>query len=589
MAEAQEHKVYIWKKEATGSFVRLDISDGINYSTNLIGLHDLPSRNIIASEGYQGGSVIVDAKQIPRQFVAQIHINAGEDVWPIRNAAHNAARDQLIQWLVEGTEVRVDSEYLGTAGTWAILAVVQQMTYTPDTANYEATFLAASPVMKQSGGDFVTRTLPVGGGGDEDVFFMNVGGNIATRPYVIITPTAGKSAYWNYRRRWTATNVRDVDIKGYPIALNFDFAAAISAGKLRSDGGDLRVKVGNRFVDRWFGNFPDAAGLIWAYVDLPPSSAEESVEIEVLYGAPAATPWQNSGEPPIFDLDFIDPASSSGNTRWRYAGAFMDSLNNITGRTWQWNLHYTNSQGIAAIRRSMGTPWEPGPGNSTVNVAGAEVPEANQVQGYAGIAFHHPLWIVNVSHHGYTQTDTTKEKLVLRARTPDGTLEDVWEQGTDTHTTLTEYGPLNTSFAAEREAIVFALRSLTYHTDIAGALGAADRVTLTISTPPALSGPSAEEEIYMLDFTMSNEMTGDVLHLFGTIDSDGAGGWRSVEIDMENQLVTMNGQPFYYALTVGPPIHADWFRLIPGSNRIHLRDVAVAGLSIEIDWSNQRV
>ncbi|MDQ3705209.1 MAG: hypothetical protein M3437_08320 [Chloroflexota bacterium] len=188
----QEHKVWLIAPDDTV----LDISDGLNFLSETQGRHDLPQREMLTSPGYQAGSYFFGSRALPRTISLTVHIEAGSEEWPIRNAAHNAARDALIRFLPEGELIRVRTQYLGTSGYWDIEAFVQQLVWTPGTPEYVATLIAPDPRLKST---ILKQTAPFpltfpNGGSPSRTFNVDVGGNVPTAPLLLITPTAPKTS-----------------------------------------------------------------------------------------------------------------------------------------------------------------------------------------------------------------------------------------------------------------------------------------------------------------------------------------------------------------------------------------------------------
>lgn len=591
-SEAQAQPYKVWLIAPDGAV--LDISDGEYYLCDVQGLHDLPAREPLASQGYASGSVFFGSRSLPRQFSLTVHIVAGENQAPIRNAAHNAARDALIRSLPEGELVTVRTTYIGNSGLWDIDAFVQQLQWQPGSISYTGTLLAPDPrlrysVMKQA--DTYPAVLP-NNGLDTVSFTATPGGNVSAHPTVQITPTAAKQSRWNYMREYVVTNPSSAQLTNYPVAVAFDFAGAVAAGKCRADGGDIRVVANNQMIDRWFGNITTSTGRIWVYLDMPPAS---TVGVQVVYGYAAAPAWVNASAGPMFDLGL------SVNAAWTYNGAFMDPPGAPSSRSWPWAVHATQSTGFQPIRQHLPgiaptfIHWRQSYVQypTAVNAAGGYVPGAARVQGYVGLALHHPLKIASVVHGGAAQYDPALVKLTLRGYDAStGALTDVWDFAGAIATALRDYGSnITTTFDQPVDAVAFALRSLSAH-DIAASpptIAGADYVEVHF---PAGSYPFGntppETAIYMLECTVTNVSTGDLVRLNGLITRV-ASVWQTVQLDFENLTVTMAGEPFYYALDIGP-IRADWLKLRPGvANQITVQDVAVQGLEVRVFWRDRRL
>lgn len=568
-----------------------------NYATNVVGLYDGGQRQGVISDGYRSGAALVseDGHLLPRQVVLQVTIMAG---WPpganpIRGAAHNAARDALLRALPVRGLVTLRTEYLGTDGYWDIAGYVTNPVWTEGTPIYQVTLTAPDPLLTNTLVATRVEHLPWFSSGptkhEDKTFTVDVGGNYDALLLVTITPTQGKTDRWNSMREYTITNARNADLAAQAVPLPFDFAWHLTNAVIRPDGGDIRVVANNVEINRWWSDPIADATQIWVKVDLPALAA---ITVQVIFnnldGGTAG--WVNSTAGPIFDL-----AASTGTTR-RFAGAFMDPPNTGSPHSEQWNAHNPGT-GFVPLQRHQGSPWEQDPGNTAAfNAAGGEVLVAGEIQGYAGMAYHEPCGITSVSHHGYTQLDPALLKLAMRARNFDGSWQtDPWALTADTHSGLAEYGPVITGLPQEAEAVVVALRSTSVHTAPGGYLGGADRVTLSLSAPPVVSGNTGTGSggivtVYYLEFTITNETTGESVYLFGIVTRAGS-DWQSVVLDPapNTQAVTMAGTPFYYAFRTNFPIRPDWLRLVSGTNTITIHDIAVDGLDVTLAWQARRL
>lgn len=92
-------------------------------------------------------------------------------------------------------------------------------------------------------------------------------------PVIRIKPTSPKSGGYAYRRYvsvvWRSANA-GVD---YPVCITLDTAALIAAGKMRSDGNDLRILVDGVEVDRWIYGINTTGTKIWFALNFQPRVA----------------------------------------------------------------------------------------------------------------------------------------------------------------------------------------------------------------------------------------------------------------------------------------------------------------------------
>jgi hypothetical protein len=91
------------------------------------------------------------------------------------------------------------------------------------------------------------------------------------RPTITLVPTNAKSGGYLYQRWVPLRNFSNTaqGIGPYDLGVSLDTAALITAGKIRSDGFDLRVLVNDVEVPRWFGNWNTADTKIWINLQAP--------------------------------------------------------------------------------------------------------------------------------------------------------------------------------------------------------------------------------------------------------------------------------------------------------------------------------
>jgi hypothetical protein len=571
----------------------LELNNDIVYQTDVLGLFDIPAPDMTGAQGYQGRNVFLSATAGPRQLVLNIHILAGLYLGYTQNInpEHLAARDDLVRFLPYGEEFTLRTPYPGTAGYWDITCVSMGVQWIVDTPDYTCPCTAFDPYFTQTSEQTnhhslspTVQELTYTVTPDSDKV-----GNSPAYPVIQITPLAAKSDRWSRARIYSVYNPSSKNLRSYPIAVNFDFAWHITNGLVLPSGADLLALYQNQLVDFWLGNFPNSAGTIWITVDI---NAGETQQIAILYSNPEATAYIPATLGPMLNL------AASTNNIWQWRGGFQDIPGVNTSRSQQWSTHVAQNQGMAPIQYHLTTPFDQRLADS-VNAAGGYIPGASNIQGYAGLAFHHPLGFTAVAFRGYTRTDTSVLKFALRARDPiTGALIDMWTQDTNTASVLTAFPDIpgtdiSIGFASPQEAIVFALRSLSVHSSIAGYMGAVDRVSATIANPPvvtgASSGTSNEETVYMLEFEIVNNTTGQAILLRGVVTLDTGVTWNSVIVDTFNQIVTMAGENFYPALTTNLPIRTEWLRMLAGANSIYISDPGTNGLDVDLFWHARRL
>jgi hypothetical protein len=399
----------------------LDLNDGTNYSTDTHGLHDYPSIEPVISEGYQSGAVDMGARVVPRQFSANIHINAGETAWPIRNAAHNAARDALIAFLPpRGKLVTVRNQYLGTAGYWDILARLQQLQWQEGSADYIATFLAPDPHLICTNAQLSgTVSLPLAS--------VGVSTSSVANPSTITTSSAHGFSTGNKvvieGHQFAAPDINNeytITVTGantFTIPVNVTHAG--TGGRVFKPERTFSVDVnGNsdtfpvisitptqpkntrwNFMRTYTVSNPANVPLRAYAVALPFDFkwhldngrikgdgsdirvVANGVMMDRWFGAfsptvPGGVIWLELDIPPLSDVSVqvvygflsapywvwaIDgpmfDRDVSTNAAWHYRGAFMDVPGQPSTRSWQWSLHTAESQGMRGIQQHLASPW----------------------------------------------------------------------------------------------------------------------------------------------------------------------------------------------------------------------------------------
>jgi hypothetical protein len=120
---------------------------------------------------------------------------------------------------------------------------------------------------------------------------------------------------WNYKRPITVTNNTTNDLTNYQVLITIDTASLISAGKMRSDGGDIRFtdSDGVTLINYWVeSGINTTSTKIW--VEVPSIPASGSTTIYLYYGNPSATTTSNGDATFIF-FDHFDGATLNTN-KW---------------------------------------------------------------------------------------------------------------------------------------------------------------------------------------------------------------------------------------------------------------------------------
>ena len=121
-------------------------------------------------------------------------------------------------------------------------------------------------------------------------------------------------AQWGYRRAITISNSGSNALTNYQVNITLDTASLISAGKMRSDCGDIRfVDANGNLLNYWIESGCNSATTkIW--VKVPSIPASSSTTIYVYYGNPSATSLSNGDNTFDFFDDFL--GTSLNTAKW---------------------------------------------------------------------------------------------------------------------------------------------------------------------------------------------------------------------------------------------------------------------------------
>ncbi|MGC9149598.1 MAG: DUF2341 domain-containing protein [Candidatus Micrarchaeia archaeon] len=127
------------------------------------------------------------------------------------------------------------------------------------------------------------------------------------------TPTSINLTTWKYRRPITIDNTQNSNtLSNYQVLVTLDTASLISAGKLRSDCGDIRFTDSDAqtLLSYWIGSGCNTASTqIWVKVPSIPASSTKT--IYVYYGNPSATSASNAAQ--VFEWNQVLPAFTYNN------------------------------------------------------------------------------------------------------------------------------------------------------------------------------------------------------------------------------------------------------------------------------------
>jgi hypothetical protein len=105
-----------------------------------------------------------------------------------------------------------------------------------------------------------------------------------------------QTAYWQYRRPITIDNTQNSNnLSNYQVLVVLDTASLISAGKMRSDGGDIRFtdSDGKTQLSYWIESGVNSANTrVWVKVPFIPASSTKTIYL--YYGNPSATSVSDS-------------------------------------------------------------------------------------------------------------------------------------------------------------------------------------------------------------------------------------------------------------------------------------------------------
>jgi hypothetical protein len=149
----------------------------------------------------------------------------------------------------------------------------------------------------------------------------------------------GSNFSYPYMRAVTVTNGNPMELANYQVSITLDTAALVSAGKMRSDCGDIRIKDYDKATDLnyWIekNTCNTTTTKVWTKVPIIPASS--SLVLYLTYGVPALTS-QSSGTN-TFDLFDDFDGSSLDSTKWDELGA--GSAPTVSGSNIVWNLSST--------------------------------------------------------------------------------------------------------------------------------------------------------------------------------------------------------------------------------------------------------
>lgn len=233
-----------------------------------------------------GGSPLLSGSSItPRPIPVEIGYTGGSTIETAlltllgKLDPTNSEPRTLVAELNDGTQVQCQ----------AIVMLPSGQTSTEDVNTIEATFLAMSPVWRESSISFIGSTQSISSSGSSFTI-TNAG---AARAYPILTigwsvqrATQTSAVGWKYRKTQTFTNSETRTASRVTRFIDFgDSAALVTAAKCLASGNDVRIRVNGREIPRTLMNWNTKRTLIAFVVTIPATS---SVTVEIVYGNSAA-------------------------------------------------------------------------------------------------------------------------------------------------------------------------------------------------------------------------------------------------------------------------------------------------------------
>ncbi len=161
---------------------------------------------------------------------------------------------------------------------------------------------------------------------------------------------------WQYRTPITINNSGSA-LTNYQILITLDTASLISAGKLRSDAGDLRFATPDCIkLSYWIeSGINTSSTKVWVKV---PSIPAGTTTIYLYYGNPEATSESNGDNVFEFFDDFED--NSLDTSKWSKSGAFASNINEVNQHIEFYMPHSfdgNNYTVLATIKAANGQYW----------------------------------------------------------------------------------------------------------------------------------------------------------------------------------------------------------------------------------------
>lgn len=570
------------------------------------------------------------------------------DIYIKNLASLSTLQDNLLRWFDpegEVSKVLVCEDEAGGNDRY-VMAICQALEEAPRSAglHYHATLVVDGDVRWRAV-TASTDTWAITATGQTKV--LNNTGKDDAYPRLQIKPTSAKTGGYSYKRfvrvLWKAL----AGATNYPTDIcndGFDTATLVGAGKMQSDGDDLRVLVNGVEVDRWLDGINTATTKVW--VNLTWQAATSATLGTAIASSGAITTIEASTDISGFPASGIlmvddevftytsksDSAKQFGGVTRAAKGTSMAA--HTTSDTIYWLQHevyilYGNSSATAPsvdatkvptfeLASSTNGSWDydaffditsyayqsrPGTwtrpsstytygGNQGAAVLTGEFVELG-VKTYTNLypglfQIFNPCGITNANFaNGEKHSDElaswdANSGIYSSADGSTWVLEDdiPVPSVVDTWESWSDNQALTAGSSYVRLAVLKTTASAGKYQYIE----AAD-VTLTLdaSYTPTM-GIGSEEGNYTLACKVTNNTTGVAIEVGFTMALN-----QEIEVDTDAKTVTYlaDGSNQFQALTVTSGPRRDWLKLQPGNNTLQYDDVGTNGVTVDFDWEKR--
>ena len=195
---------------------------------------------------------------------------------------------------------------------------------------------------------------------------------------------------WAYRADITVDNPGDEHLSDYQLPISINTGALVSAGKMRADGGDIRLTDGDCNLLSFFVDSVATSNVNTIWVKIPQLAAAENLTIRLYYGNPNATSVASGDDTFVFFDDFS--GDEVDLNKWEPIGEYH-TLAVIDGQ-----LHYAS------------TAMNPGPRFKFVRTAQVFTDD---------LLFDFAATVTNSTGFGFSSADSTIHRLLYRSTSSD--------------------------------------------------------------------------------------------------------------------------------------------------------------------------